>query len=210
MENIVTLTVLEEKMLMVIRGHFAQHGHAPTLSEIGLQLDINSKGTIHRYVQSLIDKGYLCQTERGWRGIRLANQDPRTLTTLPLAGRIAAGQPIEAIPDLDRINLADLIQEDHYALEVKGDSMIDIGILDGDTVIIKSQSTAKQGEVVVALIDEHEATLKRIHYHTDSNESGVDSKKISLIPENISMNPLTYAAERVTIQGILVSQLRFY
>lgn len=195
------LTALENSMLRYIRGYLALHGQGPTLTEIGNALDISSKGTVHRYVQALVDKGYLHHTERGWRGIRLANI-PRSHATLPLVGRIAAGRPIEAIPGRDELNFAEYTADDHFALEVQGDSMCDIGILDGDLVIIKSQVTANDGDIVVALIDEQEATLKRFQ-KTEGN-------KIRLIPENSQMQALVYAAERVHIQGVLVGQMRRY
>ena len=197
------LTSLEQKMLQYIRGYLAQHGQGPTLTEIGEALGQSSKGTVHRYVQALVNKGFLLRTERGWRGIRLANQNiPHSHATLPLAGRIAAGQPIEAITGENELNLGELTQEGNYALEVVGDSMCDIGILDGDLVIIKNQSTARDGDIVVALIDNSEATLKRF--------KRIDQNQIKLIPENINMKPMVYAAHRVTVQGILIGQFRRY
>jgi len=203
MENISILTSLERKMLQYIRGYLVQHGQGPTLTEIGEALGQNSKGTVHRYVQALIDKGFLLRTERGWRGIRLADECiPHSHATLPLAGRIAAGQPIEAIPGQNEVNFGEFIQDDHYVLEVIGDSMCDIGILDGDLVIIKSQATASDGDIVVALIDDNEATLKRFRR--------VGQDQIKLIPENATMKPMVYTSDRVTVQGILVGQFRRY
>jgi len=201
MENIITLTALEQKMLRFIRRHLAQHGQGPTLNEIGTTLGINSKGTVHRYVQALVEKGYLHHTERGWRGIRLTNT-PHSHTTLPLVGRIAAGRPIEAIPGHDELNFADFSGQDNYALEVQGDSMCDIGILDGDIVIIKSQATANDGDIVVALIDDQEATLKRFRR--------LDDRTIKLLPENSQMQAMVYEAQRIQIQGILIGQMRRY
>ena len=201
MENLPILTPLERKMLHYIQSHLSQHGQGPTLTEIGQALGITSKGTVHRYVQALVDKGYLLHTERGWRGIRLANQS-HSHATLPLAGRIAAGQPIEAIPGQDQLNLEDFFRDDHYALQVKGDSMRDIGILDGDMVIIKRQPTARNGDIVVALIDGLEVTLKRLQRLSDD--------QILLIAENSSLQPMQYAASRIEIQGVLVGQMRRY
>ena len=201
MENISKLTTLENRMLRYIRRYLAQHGQGPTLAEIGDGLGINSKGTVHRYVQALVDKGYLHHTERGWRGIRLT-EIPHSHTTLPLVGRIAAGRPIEAIPGQDELSFADFSNQDNFALEVQGDSMCEIGILDGDIVIIKSQASAKDGDIVVALIDDQEATLKRFRK--------LDNNKVKLIPENSQMQPMVYDAQRVQIQGVLVGQLRRY
>jgi repressor LexA len=201
MENLSTLTPLERRMLRYIQRHLSQYGQGPTLTEIGQALDISSKGTVHRYVLALVNKGYLLHTERGWRGIRLANQS-HSHATLPLVGRIAAGHPIEAIPGQDQLYLDDFIRDDHFALQVKGDSMRDIGILDSDMVIIKRQSTARNGDIVVALIDGQEATLKRLQRLGDD--------QILLIAENSTLQPMQYAASRVEIQGILVGQMRRY
>ncbi len=196
------LTQLEQRILDFIRGYLAEHGTGPTLREIGAGTGISSKGTVHRYVQALTDKGALERTARGWRAIRLAN-DPLHSTSLPLAGRIAAGQPIEAIPGHDRLDLAGLLLGDNrYALQVKGDSMMDIGILDGDWVIIERADTARDGDIVVALIDEQDATLKRFKRLPDGD--------VLLIPENTSLSPMQYAPQRVRIQGVLAGQLRQY
>lgn len=197
------LTSLEQRMLRFISGYLERHAQAPTLTEIGQALGIRSKGTVHRYVQALVDKGCLHHTERGWRGIRLAKQPlPHSHATLPLAGRIAAGQPIEAIPGQSELNFAEFVRDDHYALEVRGDSMCEIGILDGDTVIIRSQATARNGDIVVALIDGREATLKRFER--------LGNTHVRLIPENSSMQAMVYTAQRVEIQGVLIGQLRRY
>ncbi len=197
------LTQLENRILRFIRGFIAQHGYGPTLTEIGAAMGIKSKGTVHRYVQSLKNKGVLEHVERGWRGIRLAGESPLHSTTLPLAGRIAAGHPIEAIPDQEELDLAALfVADDHYALQVKGDSMIGMGILDGDWVIVQRTDTARDGDVVVALVDDENATLKRFKRLPGGN--------ILLIPENADLAPMEYPPERVRIQGRLVGQMRRY
>ncbi|MGD8483991.1 MAG: transcriptional repressor LexA [Thioalkalispiraceae bacterium] len=197
------LTLLEKRILNFIRAFILQHGHSPTLVEIGNAMEIRSKGTVHRYIQSLKQKGALEQTERGWRGIRLADNPQPQSTTLRLVGRIAAGHPIEAIEDQDEINLHDMfVGDNRYALQVKGDSMIAAGILDGDIVIIESRDSAQYGDIVVALIDEQEATLKRYRRYADG--------RIELAPENPDMKAMVYEPGRVRIQGILVGQLRSY
>ena len=197
------LTLLEKRIFNFIRAFIQQHGHSPTLVEIGEAMEIKSKGTVHRYVQALKQKGVLEQNERGWRGIRLAEQPSTHSTTLRLVGRIAAGHPIEAIEDQDEIDLHDMfVGENRYALQVKGDSMIGAGILDGDIVIIESQGSAQYGDIVVALIDEQEATLKRYRRYADG--------RIELAPENPDMKPMVYDAGRVRIQGVLIGQLRTY
>ena len=196
-------TLLEKRILNFIHAFIIKHGHSPTLVEIGNAVDISSKGTIHRYVQNLRNKGMLAQPERGWRGIRLADDALSNSTTLPLVGRIAAGQPIEAIHNQEEINLSEMfVGKDRFALQIKGDSMIDIGILDGDIVVIQPQNTAQFGDIVVALIDDQEATLKRFKRLKDGS--------IELSPENQDLQPMIYEADRVKIQGLLVGQLRSY
>ena len=196
------LTRLEEKVLQYITHYIAQNGHAPTLTEIGSAVGIRSKGTVHRYVEALIDKGHLHRTGRSWRGIRLTGEQSRRLTILPLAGRIAAGKPIEAIPEQEEINFSELLLgSDRYVLQVQGDSMIDAGILDGDMVIVRQTETADKGDIVVALIDRGEATLKRLRKHGD---------RVELIPANQALVPMIYPAVRVHIQGVVVGQVRLY
>ena len=196
------LTGLEEKILQCITRYITQNGRSPTLDEIGQLLEIRSKGTIHRYVKSLIDKGHLQRSGRNWRGLRLAGEQNRRLTILPLAGRIAAGKPIEAISEQYEINFSEmLLGPGRYVLEVQGDSMIDAGILDGDLVIVRETQSANNGDIVVALIDNNEATLKRLRKKGD---------QIELIPDNKSMIPMVYLADRINIQGVVVGQARMY
>ena len=185
------LTGLEEKILQCITRYITQNGRSPTLDEIGQLLEIKSKGTIHRYVKSLIDKGHLQRSGRNWRGLRLAGKQNRRLTILPLAGRIAAGKPIEAISEQYEINFSEmLLGPGRYVLEVRGDSMIDAGILDGDLVIIRETQSANNGDIVVALVDNSEATLKRLRKK---------GNQIELIPDNQSMSPMKYSADRINI-----------
>jgi repressor LexA len=193
------LSPLEQKIYGYIRRYLVRHGQGPTLPEIGEALDLSSKGSLHRYVQGLIDKGFLERPERSWRSLRVL----QPTTSLPLLGRIAAGKPIEAIPNHDEINLPEmLLGKDRFALRVKGDSMRDAGILDGDTVIVKQTSNAKNGDIVVALIDQDEATLKYF--------KRLANKQIQLIPANTRFESITYDAERIQIQGVVVGQLRTY
>lgn len=189
----------EQKIYGYIRRYLLRHGQGPTLPEIGEALGLSSKGSLHRYVQGLIDKGFLERPERTWRSMRVL----QPTLSLPLLGRIAAGKPIEAIPNHDEINLPEmLLGRDRFALRVKGDSMREAGILDGDTVIVKQTNTAKNGDIVVALIDQDEATLK--YYKRLAN------KRIQLIPANSQYAPMTFEAERIQIQGVVVGQLRTY
>lgn len=197
-------TELEQKIIQALRRHIAIHGQAPTLEQLGQHVGVRSKGTVHRYVNALIEKGLLTrQAQKGWRGIRLTEESAEGMYSLPLLGRIAAGSPIEAIEDQTELNLIEMFMgEQRYVLKVQGDSMIDAGILDGDWVIISKATQARHGDIVVALINEEEATLKRLGHSHDN--------QIALIPENSQMNPMYYSPEQVQIQGVLVGQVRNY
>ncbi len=198
------LTDSQRKVLDFIQRFIAIYTVPPKLQEIAEGIGISSRGVAHRYVQALVDAGYI-ETDSGkHRGIRLLKSNPyRPESTLPLLGEIAAGKPIEAIPGQDEIDLSEFFGDNNFAVQVKGDSMIDAGILDGDTVIIEFRETADDGDIVVALIDESETTLKRF-------KRSQQGRYIKLIPENSEMEPMVYEAERVRIQGVLIGQLRKY
>jgi repressor LexA len=196
------LTTQQKRVLDFIRAFIRRHGHSPSLREIGEGVDIQSRGAVHRHVQTLIDRGALKRSRSGWRTLELVEPDD-TSPSLPLLGKIAAGRPIEAIPGHDEINIAEmLLGADRYVLKIEGDSMIDAGILDGDLVVIQRTDTADDGEIVVALIDDEEATLKRLFH--------LSGRRIKLMPENRNLSPLIYPADRVRIQGVLTGQLRTY
>lgn len=197
------LTPAQQRTLDFIRQYYVRQGFAPTLAEITLGLGVSSKGSMHKQVQALAEAGAIRLTPGRKRGIELAEEDENQAFTIPLLGRIAAGHPIEAIPDQENLNIAEfLLGPGRFALLVQGDSMIDAGILDGDTVIIQRQDTANDGDIVVALIDDESATLKRFHRRVGN--------KLELAPENKSLRPLIFEAHQVRIQGVLVGQLRTY
>lgn len=165
-------------------------------------MGIRSRAAVHRHVQALAEAGCIELAPGRKRGIRLIGDAAEGLLELPLVGRIAAGRPIEAIPGRDTLNLADFfLGPDRFALRVRGDSMSGAGILDGDTVVVQRSATARDRDIVVALIDGDEATLKRIRYGKGS---------VTLIPENPEMEPMTYEKDRVAVQGVVVGQMRSY
>ena len=172
---------------------------------IGIPKEINLQehriGLTPDSVKVLVDKGYLEREARIWRGLKLTTLDDDG--SLPLMGRIAAGKPIEAIVGENELNPnALLLGENRYALQVTGDSMIDAGIRDQDWVIICAQDYADNGQIVVALIDQMETTLKYLHYLGDDF--------IELRPANIALDSMRYETNRVLIQGVVVAQMRTY
>lgn len=207
------LTDRQKQVHDYLCAYVRKHERTPKLREIADHLGIQSRGTVHRYLQALVQAGLIEIEPDRARGIRMLDQvaDQALKQTgtesrkfcLPLLGRIAAGLPIEAIPDQEEIDLSEFfVRPNRFVLKVVGDSMIEAGILDGDMVVVEHGNTARDGEIVVALIDREEATLKTLRRNSD--------KSISLIPANASMRPMRYSADRVQIQGTVVGQMRSY
>lgn len=198
------LTDKQRLTLDFIQHYIAARTVPPKLQEIAEGIGINSRGVAHRYVQALVDAGFI-ETDNGkHRGIRLLTANlHHDESILPLLGKIAAGKPIEAIPGEDQIDLRDFFGDNNFAVRVQGDSMIEAGIMDGDTAIIRFCETANDGDIVVALIDETETTLKKFKR---SNQG----RYIKLIPANKDMQEMVYEAARVRIQGVLIGQMRKY
>jgi repressor LexA len=188
-----------------VRAYTARHGYAPKLREIAGHLGIHSRGVVHRHLRVLEAEGLLRIEPDRARGIRLRGRTAAAARPgqLPLLGRIAAGRPIEAIPGEDEIDLSEFfVNHNRFVLRVAGDSMIEDGILDGDMVVVEKRDTADNGEIVVALIDGVEATLKRLQKNRDGS--------VTLRPANAALAPMRYNAARVRIQGIVVGQFRSY
>lgn len=189
----------ERKTLAFIQSFVATHGFSPKLHEVCEGIGIRSKGTVSRYINALIDEGLLGKEVGKSRGLTLLGARG-VAVCLPLMGTIAAGKPIEAIPDHQTLDFSNLLGENLYALKVRGFSMQDEGILDGDFVICHAQQTAKNGEIVVALIDSEEVTLKRLYWQGEN--------EVKLVPANTSMSPVVLAADRVQVQGVFKALLR--
>ncbi len=198
------LTDKQRLTLDFIERYIARHTVSPKLQEIAEGIGIRSRSVAHRYVQALIDNSFITMDSGRHRGIKLLKPNPQRIdSVLPLLGKIAAGKPIEAIPGEDQIDLQDFFGHNNFAVRVQGDSMIEAGILDGDTVIIEFRETANDGDIVVALIDEAETTLKRF-------KRSHRGRYIKLIPANKDMEEMVYEASRIRIQGALIGQLRKY
>ena len=198
-----SLTRRQQEIFDYLRDHIDDFEHPPTLDELCHALGLSSKGSLHKQIQALIDAGLIEPMNNQRRGIRLIPTETPDEGELPFLGYIAAGRPIEAIEQQEAIQVPETLRTSGpcYVLEVKGDSMIEEGILDGDYIIVEERGHARNGEIVVALIDDSEATLKRIEQRSDG---------VTLYPANASMEPMRYTTEQVRIQGILVGQMRRY
>ena len=183
-----------------IQNYIQAHDYAPTMAEIAKGIGIQSRGVVHRYVQSLSEEGLLNIIPGKRRNIELT-QSSESSTEIPLLGRIAAGRPIEAVSTPETVDIAyTLLGSTRYALKVQGDSMVEEGILDGDLVICEYAETAEDGDIVVALIDNETATLKRLF----NNKNGT----VTLQPANSNLQPMLYEANRIVVQGVMVGLLR--
>lgn len=201
------LTRRQQEIYDYLVEHLPQMPHPPTLDELCDALGLKSRGSLHKQVQALIEAGLIEPMNNLRRGIRLVEQAPEVAANdeaeLPMYGYIAAGRPIEAIANPDTISVPPALRTPKpcYVLQVRGDSMIEEGILDGDWVVIEQREQARNGEIVVALVREEEATLKRLE--KSSNE-------VVLHPANASMQAMHYHPSEVRIQGVLVGQMRSY
>lgn len=206
------LTLTEQRIYRYIREFVEKNGRGPTRAEIAAGVGMKSRGTVQRYVQALAAAGLIEVDEQRWHGIRLksgqapADKHPDGRDSddwsLPLLGRIAAGQPIEAVADEQTLDLRLLGGANRYALRVRGESMIEAGILDGDTVIVEACEAARNGDIVVALIEGGEVTLKYYHPRPDGT--------VLLVPANARMEPMRFPVDSVRVQGRVVGQLRLY
>jgi len=201
------LTPKQIRVLTFIRNFINARGYSPTMQEIADTLGV-SKVTAFDHVEELIAKGYLKRSRHKARSLRLRpgavlpdERSEHAETRLPLVGRIAAGRPIEAIEQREYLDLEDVFRSprERFVLRVKGDSMIGDNIADGDYVIVEKRDTARNGEMVVALIDGEEATLKRFY----RVKGGV-----RLEATNPAYEPIF--AKNVQIQGVVVGVLRRY
>ncbi len=197
------LTRRQQAVLEFLRENRLSQAPAPTLDELCRCLGLRSRGSIHKHIQALVEAGYVEPLSGKQRGVRLREPHDSDMPTLPLLGRIAAGRPIEALQDPQEIDVPRQLRAKGrcYVLQVRGDSMIDEGILDGDWVVVEQRDHARDGEIVVALIDGEDATLKRIEQLPGA---------CILHPANPDLEPLCYDPERVRIQGVVVGQMRAY
>ena len=181
----------------------------PTLAEICSALGLSSRGSLHKHIQHLVEAKLVEPSNRQQRGIRLTKKNNKTVlksssnNTIPYLGKIAAGLPLQAITNDSKIVIPKQLKTENecYALQVSGDSMIELGIFNDDWVIIEKRNYAKNGDIIVALVNNDEVTLKIIEQ---------TPKKTILKPANKEMQPMSFDPDNVQIQGVLVGQMRSY
>jgi repressor LexA len=198
------LTRRQREILDFIRGFITEHGYSPSLEEIGAHFGLSSVATVHKHVQRLVEKRMLRKAANRSRSVEPSRAEDPASVLLPLAGSVAAGAPIEAVPDTEQIAVpAELVPRGArcFALRVRGDSMIDEQIRDGDVVIVESRPEARDGETVVALVRGGEVTLKKLRRRGAS---------VELIPANAALRPLVLPAREVRVQGVVRGLVRRY
>jgi len=200
------LTRRQKEILDFIEGFLDDRGYSPSFEEIAGFFQYRSLATVHEHLSNLQAKGYIRKNYNESRSIELARTEMRLAAVdLPLLGIVAAGQPIEAIEHKEAISVPeDMVSGPvaHYVLRVRGDSMIEEQIRDGDYVIVRARDTANNGEMVIALVDGECATVKKFYAEPDGS--------VRLQPANPDLDPMYYAAERVIVQGIVVGVIRKY
>jgi repressor LexA len=199
------LTKRQREILDYLNEFIQQHGYAPSLEEIGQRFGLSSLATVHKHMTNLEAKGFI---KRAWNRSRsvelLAGPSGGRAVDVPLLGYVAAGSPIEAVNTAETIAVPESLlgnRRDTYVLRVRGNSMIDEQIRDGDWVVVEDRKTANNGEMVVALLDNTDVTLKTFYR---------DNGRIRLQPANAAMQPIYANPEDVTIQGVVVGVMRRY
>lgn len=193
------LTKKQKKVIEFIQKYSKNHGFSPSHDEIRKHFRLSSVSTVNHYMKVLEEKGYIKRKKNAARAVEIGSEE-NTAVIIPFKGYIAAGKPIEAIEEFETITVPkNLISSkgEHFALGVKGDSMVDEGIFDGDTVIVRSQNSIENGETAVALINRNEVTLKKIYK---------EKNRIRLQPANPKLKP--FYVKEVVIQGKVVSTFR--
>jgi repressor LexA len=204
-----TLTKRQKQVLDFLVAFHDKHGYSPSFEEMARSLKLTSLATVHKHISTLERKGFIRRGYNQSRSIEVV-QLPRSVreevieryaAELPLAGRIAAGRPLEAVEEKETFSLGEFSRGEHrFVLQVKGNSMIEDHIVDGDFIVVEESQVANAGEIVVALVGDNEATLKRFY-----REPG---GKIRLQPANSDLQPIIVPAQDVKVQGRVVGVLR--
>ncbi len=199
------LTRRQREILDFLAEFIKHNGYAPSLEEIGRRFGLTSLATVHKHLTNLEEKGFIRRARNRSRSVELVpTRVGRRAIELPLLGTVAAGVPIEAVAGSETIAVPEdivALRDTYYALRVSGNSMIDEQIRDGDVVIVKDRQSADNGEMVIALLDDADVTLKKFYR---------DSGRIRLQPANPELPPLVVKPDRVQIQGVVVGVMRRY
>jgi repressor LexA len=199
------LTKRQREILDYLNEFIQQHGYAPSLEEIGQRFNLSSLATVHKHLTNLQEKGFI---RRSWNRSRsvelLPSRSGGRAVDLPMLGYVAAGVPIEAVASTESISVPESLvsgRRDTYVLRVRGESMIDEQIRDGDWVVVEDRKSADNGEMVIALVEGQDVTLKKFY-----REAG----RIRLQPANAAMQPIYVDPDGVQIQGVVVGVMRKY
>lgn len=206
------LTRRQKEVMDFLSSFIGERGYSPSYEEIAAGLGLASLATVHKHVQALEAKQYLRRNYNHSRSLEVADryfteekarQPQVSERVVPLLGRIAAGSPVEAIPNHDTLHFSDFIgHQDTFALEVRGESMIEDHICSGDFVLAERTGSIRNGDIVIALVDGTEATLKRYYAEPDG--------RVRLQPANSSMGPIFVQPESLNIQGRVLAVMRKY
>lgn len=199
------LTKKQREILDFVTDFAEDNGYAPSFEEIAERFGYTSLATVHEHLENLRAKGYIRKGYNESRSIEVMPTEMRlTAVPVPLMGDVAAGSPIEAIPGQETVAVPEdmLGRGEHYVLRVNGNSMIEEQIRDGDYLVVKQRETADNGEMVVALVDQESATVKKFYRERNG--------QVRLQPANEAMEPMYFGADRVMIQGIVVGVIRRY
>ena len=199
------LTRRQKEILTFLSTYLRENGYSPSMEEIATHFKMASLNGVYKHLKALQERGFISRLSNQARSIQILNpqEGHRASPELPLVGTVAAGQPIEAISDLEYVSVPDsfLTRGRNFCLRVEGDSMIEEHIQDGDLIVVEEHSTAHNGQMVVALVDDEKVTLKKFF-----REGG----DIRLQPANAELDPIVVSEERVQVQGIVVGVMRRY
>jgi repressor LexA len=211
-ESLMALTRRQKEVMDFLSSFIAKNGYSPSYEEIASGLGLASLATVHKHIQALEAKQYVRRSYNHSRSLEVgdrysAEENARHPgagdATIPLLGRIAAGSPVEAIPNPEVLQFSDFVTNDRtFALEVRGESMIDDHICNGDYVLVEKTDTVRNGDIVVALVDGSEATLKRYYAEPDG--------RIRLQPANAAMQAIYVDPANLQIQGRVLAIMRKY
>jgi repressor LexA len=198
------LTKRQRQILDYVQGFIDAEGYSPSFEEIAENFGYSSLATVHEHLSNLETKGYLRKNYNKSRSLELVAAEGTLAVELPLLGSVAAGLPIEAIESNESLAVPhDMLGKgNNYVLRVKGDSMVEEQIRDGDYIVVNSRQTAENGEMVVALVGGDSATVKKFYRERDG--------RIRLQPANAAMQPMYFTPDEVQIQGIVIAVIRKY